>query len=239
VKIRTCTAQDRARILRDGSGTSSPVPRNLSRPWGTSPTPRFLSGRRGPARIVDNAAVGTVPLVRCPRGPIGDKVTRRRPVNTGFPGLETKRSAGHDLSCAAESFEMIPRHGAWDRARGMGGPARIMKDGRGTGGAVRRNLSARFEEGTGGAAQHSGTPGRDKEMSAPGTAIRAPESSGIVPAEAAWPMVWWWRSHLPERKDQACRVLVRGARNSCLVEFPDGFQVVTSRWAVRRRKEAP
>lgn len=54
--------------------------------------------------------------------------------------------------------------------------------------------------------------------------------------EAAWPMVWWWRARLPERKDQACRVLVRGARNSALVEFPDGFQVVTSRWAVRRRK---
>lgn len=45
---------------------------------------------------------------------------------------------------------------------------------------------------------------------------------------------WWWRSRLPERKGQACRVLVRGAMNTILVEFQDGLQVVTSRYAVRR-----
>ena len=39
-----------------------------------------------------------------------------------------------------------------------------------------------------------------------------------------------------ERKGQRCRVLVRGAKNSVLVEFEDGFTVVTSRYAVRRAR---
>ena len=47
---------------------------------------------------------------------------------------------------------------------------------------------------------------------------------------------WFWRSKLPERKGQHCRVLARGKMNSILVEFGDGFRVVTSRWAVRRLK---
>lgn len=46
--------------------------------------------------------------------------------------------------------------------------------------------------------------------------------------------VWYWRSRLPERKGQLCRVLARGAMNSALVEFEDGFCVVTSRYAVRK-----
>lgn len=45
---------------------------------------------------------------------------------------------------------------------------------------------------------------------------------------------WFWKSRLPERKGQRCRILARGAMNSCLVEFADGFKVVTSRFAVRR-----
>lgn len=47
--------------------------------------------------------------------------------------------------------------------------------------------------------------------------------------------VWWWRARLPARKGQPCRVVARGSRNSVLVEFADGFRVVTSRYAVRRR----
>lgn len=47
--------------------------------------------------------------------------------------------------------------------------------------------------------------------------------------------VWYWRARLPERKGQPCRVLARGTMNSILVEFADGFQVVTSRWAVRKQ----
>ena len=46
--------------------------------------------------------------------------------------------------------------------------------------------------------------------------------------------VWFWRARLPERKGQPCRVLCRGRMNSILVEFADGFRVVTSRWAVRK-----
>jgi hypothetical protein len=46
--------------------------------------------------------------------------------------------------------------------------------------------------------------------------------------------IWYWRSRLPERKGQRCRVLVRGKRNTVLVEFEDGVRVVTSRYAVRR-----
>lgn len=46
--------------------------------------------------------------------------------------------------------------------------------------------------------------------------------------------VWFWRTRLPERKGQPCRVLARGAMNSVLVEFADGLRVVTSRYAVRR-----
>jgi hypothetical protein len=48
--------------------------------------------------------------------------------------------------------------------------------------------------------------------------------------------IWFWKSHLPERKGQACRVLARGRMNSILVEFQDGCKVVTSRFAVRKRK---
>lgn len=48
--------------------------------------------------------------------------------------------------------------------------------------------------------------------------------------------VWFWRCRLPERKGTPCRVLARGSLNSILVVFDDGFKVVTSRYAVRRRK---
>lgn len=44
---------------------------------------------------------------------------------------------------------------------------------------------------------------------------------------------WFWKSRLPERKGQLCRVLARGEMNSILVEFEDGYKVVTSRFAVR------
>lgn len=47
--------------------------------------------------------------------------------------------------------------------------------------------------------------------------------------------LWWWRSKLPDRKGQPCRVLARGKMNSVLVEFSDGYRAITSRYAVRRR----
>lgn len=46
--------------------------------------------------------------------------------------------------------------------------------------------------------------------------------------------IWFWKSRLPHRKGQLCRVVLRGAMNSILVEFPDGARHVTSRWAVRK-----
>lgn len=49
-----------------------------------------------------------------------------------------------------------------------------------------------------------------------------------------WTHRWFWRKRLPERKGQLCRVLVRGRMNSILVEFEDGYRVVTSRFAVRK-----
>ena len=45
---------------------------------------------------------------------------------------------------------------------------------------------------------------------------------------------WRVRARLPERFGQTCRVLVRGRMNSCLVEFGDGYQVVTSRNYIRK-----
>lgn len=48
--------------------------------------------------------------------------------------------------------------------------------------------------------------------------------------------VWFWTSKLPERKGQRCRLLAVGKKNSALVEFEDGFRVLTSRYAVRKAK---
>lgn len=53
----------------------------------------------------------------------------------------------------------------------------------------------------------------------------------------AFPLVWYWHPTLMrpvDRKGQPCRVLARGRLNNVLVEFADGFLVVTSRFAVRR-----
>jgi hypothetical protein len=49
-------------------------------------------------------------------------------------------------------------------------------------------------------------------------------------------MIYFWRvrTRLPERFGQMCRVIARGKLNSCLVEFEDGYKVVTSRNYVRR-----
>jgi len=46
--------------------------------------------------------------------------------------------------------------------------------------------------------------------------------------------IWFWRARLPERKGHPCRVLARGRMNNILVEFQDGYKVVTGRYAVRK-----
>jgi hypothetical protein len=49
--------------------------------------------------------------------------------------------------------------------------------------------------------------------------------------------IWRWKKYLPERHSQPCLVVFTGALNSALVEFWDGFQVVTSRYAVRKDRK--
>lgn len=67
-----------------------------------------------------------------------------------------------------------------------------------------------------------------------------------------FPLVWSWRwrtltypgvsARVPwfgdgvDRTGQRCRVLVRGSMNSALVEFADGWQVVTSRGGLRKAR---
>jgi hypothetical protein len=63
----------------------------------------------------------------------------------------------------------------------------------------------------------------------------------MMPTVAAFPYVWAWRDNPPkrcfdrDRKGEPCRVLTRGKMNSCLVEFPDGHRVITSRSGIRKR----
>lgn len=50
----------------------------------------------------------------------------------------------------------------------------------------------------------------------------------------SYPYYWRVRTRLLERYGQFCRVLVRGKRNNQLVEFADGYRVVTSRNYTRK-----
>ena len=52
----------------------------------------------------------------------------------------------------------------------------------------------------------------------------------------AYNQIWRVRVRLTERFGQRCRVLVYGRMNTCLVEFDDGFQVVTCRYYIRKQK---
>lgn len=51
-----------------------------------------------------------------------------------------------------------------------------------------------------------------------------------------WPYRWHWKKVLPERRGLPCKVTARGKMNSVRVEFPDGYVVITSRFAVRLRR---
>lgn len=53
-------------------------------------------------------------------------------------------------------------------------------------------------------------------------------------SEPPFDRVWFWKQKLPERKGQRCRIVAAGKKNSALVEFEDGFKVLTSRYAVRK-----
>ena len=54
-------------------------------------------------------------------------------------------------------------------------------------------------------------------------------------------MTHYWRikKWLPDRFGQKCRILVTGTMNSVLLEFEDGFQVVTIRYFIRRITPLP
>jgi hypothetical protein len=54
----------------------------------------------------------------------------------------------------------------------------------------------------------------------------------ILRQEAGSMMYWRVRVRLPERFGQPCKVLAFGKMNSALVEFEDGYKVITSRWYV-------
>lgn len=54
--------------------------------------------------------------------------------------------------------------------------------------------------------------------------------------ESPFDHIWFWRSRLPERKGQPCRILAREKMNSIKVQFVDGYTVITSRYAVRKVK---
>ena len=57
----------------------------------------------------------------------------------------------------------------------------------------------------------------------------------VEPAPAIdYDHIWYWRAKLPDRKGQRCAVIARGKMNSVLVEFEDGYRVITSRYAVRK-----
>ena len=61
-----------------------------------------------------------------------------------------------------------------------------------------------------------------------------------ISMKTEYPYRWHWRSRLPARKDQPCRILVKSTRmNSILLEFEDGYKVVTSLNAIRRRNHLP
>jgi hypothetical protein len=61
------------------------------------------------------------------------------------------------------------------------------------------------------------------------------EAELLEPERPDYPLEWYWRAKLPERKGQRCRIVTEGgALNTVLVEFEeDGYRVTTSRYAVR------
>ena len=56
-----------------------------------------------------------------------------------------------------------------------------------------------------------------------------------MPTLGAMDYIWFWKKKLGNRKGHPCRVLARGRMNSILVEFEDGYKVITSRYAVRKK----
>lgn len=54
--------------------------------------------------------------------------------------------------------------------------------------------------------------------------------------DPSYPLVWHWKTKPIGRpcRGERCRIVASGRLNSVLVEFQDGWRVLTSRYAVRR-----
>lgn len=59
------------------------------------------------------------------------------------------------------------------------------------------------------------------------------EGGTIAPILKNKLMVYVWKK-LPERTKQYCVVLAKGKKNSVLVQFEDGFKMITSNYAIRK-----
>ena len=48
--------------------------------------------------------------------------------------------------------------------------------------------------------------------------------------------IWIWRTRMPERKGMRCRIVAASRMQSALVEFEDGYRVVTSVRGLRKNE---
>jgi hypothetical protein len=88
----------------------------------------------------------------------------------------------------------------------------------------------------------TGTQSPNGLSTAPAEAVSLKEAgchrplANLTPSKKGLPYIYRWRRE--GRQGQPCRVLVRGNKNRCLVEFADGFRMMTSRNALRKLKPA-
>ena len=51
------------------------------------------------------------------------------------------------------------------------------------------------------------------------------------------PYIYFWKKYRPELKDKPCRLIKTGKLNSVEIEFGNGERIITSRYALRKRKD--
>jgi hypothetical protein len=54
------------------------------------------------------------------------------------------------------------------------------------------------------------------------------------PPSAGYDYIWFWNDPLPGRKGQSAKLICTGRLNSCMLEFVDGWTVITSLNGVRK-----
>jgi len=62
-----------------------------------------------------------------------------------------------------------------------------------------------------------------------------------VRPKSEYPYIWTWRYRPPSRYGQRCRVVASGKSgrgNNVLIEFEDGFRIITDRRGLRKPAEA-